>query len=244
MQLISLFDKVFKKANLNLNLHPYEILITSSRSGLIEYLQNSASVDQIKKKMTDSNKSLNLFYRQYFKDKFEIAQLNFVKSLAAYSLICYYLQIKDRHNGNIMIDIEGNLIHIDYGFILGISPGNLNFESAPFKLTQEYIDIMDGEDSEMFVLYKSLMVKGMIESKKHVESFVNLIEIMAKGSVMPCFENKNIKDIIYKFRQRFYVDKKEEDFIRIVDDLVCSSKNNFWTRKYDYFQKLTNGIIP
>jgi len=30
----------------------------------------------------------------------------------------------------------GYLIHIDYGFILTISPGGMNFESAPFKLTQ------------------------------------------------------------------------------------------------------------
>ena len=41
------------------------------------------------------------------------------------------------------------------GFILGITPGNLNFESVPFKLTKEYIDLMDGKDSEMFFFYKN-----------------------------------------------------------------------------------------
>ena len=40
-------------------------------------------------------------------------------------------------------------MHIDFGFMLSNSPGgNMGFETSPFKLTQEFLDIMDGEQSE------------------------------------------------------------------------------------------------
>lgn len=70
-------------------------------------------------------KSLRDFFQVYYKDKLFEAKLNFMKSLAAYSVICYFLQIKDRHNGNILLHRDGYIVHIDFGFILSNSPGTV-----------------------------------------------------------------------------------------------------------------------
>ena len=40
------------------------------------------------------------------------------------------------------IVLLGHIIHIDFGFMLSNSPGNINFESAPFKLTNVIISIL------------------------------------------------------------------------------------------------------
>jgi phosphatidylinositol 4-kinase len=116
---------------------------------MIDFIPDTISLDSLKKKFPKTKPghkpwTLRLFYERYFGVNFEEAQKNFVESLAGYCLFNYIFNVKDRHNGNIMIDRQGHLVHIDYGFMLQSSPGGIAFEGAPFKLTQEYIDLMDG----------------------------------------------------------------------------------------------------
>jgi phosphatidylinositol 4-kinase len=178
MQLIKMMSDIFKKANIPLQLRTYEIIITSKNSGLIEFISDSISIDELKRKTyTD----LNTFYRNFFENHFKEAQKNFVESLAAYSLVSYLLNLKDRHNGNIMIDIKGRIIHIDFGFILGISPGNVGFETAPFKMTKEYVNLLDGINSDVYNYFLLLLKKGFLELRKNYDSFVKVIEIMSKS---------------------------------------------------------------
>lgn len=87
------------------------------------------------------------FFEDTWPGNIEEATAKFAESMAGYSLICYILKVKDRHNANILLDREGHIIHIDFGFMLGNSPGgNFAFENAPFKLTRDMIDVMGGED--------------------------------------------------------------------------------------------------
>lgn len=89
-----------------------------------------------------------------------------MKSLVGSSILTYALRLKDRHNGNILIDREGHIIHIDFGFIFGLSPGGINFETSPFKLTTEYIALLDGKDSPLYNDFKDLFCTGMNELRK------------------------------------------------------------------------------
>ena len=99
-------------------------------------------------------------------ERFLSAQRNFVHSFAAYSLICYFVQVKDRHNGNILLDGAGHVMHIDFGFMLSNSPRNLGFENAPFKFSEEFVELLDGRGSDLFNYFGALLLKGFIAARK------------------------------------------------------------------------------
>ncbi len=59
-----------------------------------------------------------------------------------------------------MIDNEGHIIHIDFGFMLSNAPGKgIRLEKAPFKLTNDFVDVMGGVNSSYFSMYRKLLGK-------------------------------------------------------------------------------------
>ena len=92
-----------------------------------------------------------------------------------YSVVTYLLQIKDRHNGNILIDREGHLVHIDFGFMLANSPGNIGFEAAPFKLPLEYIEVLGGIDGKPYWEFRRLFKEGFKAARKHCDRIISTL---------------------------------------------------------------------
>lgn len=76
---------------------------------------------------------------------------------------------------------EGHVIHIDFGYMLSTSPRNLGFETSPFKLTAEFVAIMDGFNSDMFEYFKKLILRGLLAARKHMDKIITIVEIMGLG---------------------------------------------------------------
>jgi len=241
-QYLSLLKTVWREERVPLYVRPYRIQVLSNDSGFIEPILNTVSLHQIKK---NSKISLQDYFTQEFgqanSEEFLTAQRKFVQSCAAYCIVSYLIQVKDRHNGNILLDNEGHLIHIDYGFILSCSPKNLGFENSPFKLTPEFVEVMGGPGGDMFEYFKILILQGLVAARKHQDRFTSLIDIMRAGSQLPCFNNSSSS--IQAMKTRFHLNLTEDQLHSLVDTMVDQSLNSLTTKLYDNFQYFTNGIL-
>ena len=249
-QLINEFYQIFQLEHTGLWLNTYEIISTGHDSGLVEMVNDSLSLDQLKHKL--DHISLSDFFLHYFgygdinSDRYKKAIKNYIASLAGYSLVCYFLQIKDRHNGNILLDNQGHLIHIDFGFLLSNSPGKgIKFETAPFKLSRDLLDVMGGLRSKSFEEFKELMRKGFTAVNKHRHNISILVEMMwcGHGKNLDCFEKGQEAINELKARLNPKDGLKKNEINSIVDDLINQSAENWRTKWYDIYQSHSNGIF-
>jgi len=240
-QIIEQFSAIFQEAGLPLWLKATKVLVTSSTAGFLEFIHDSISVDSMKRLFP--GKSLAEIFKVAFADKPFEAKKNFIESSAAYSLVIYFLQVKDRHNGNLMLLTSGHVVHIDFGFMLSNSPGgNMGFENSPFKLTQEFLDVMDGECSEQYEYFRTLLIRGFLEARKHMERIILQVRMMLTGSKMPCFR-EGTDFVLQTLQDRFFANLTEEACIEKVVDLIDTSVNNWRTIQYDNYQRMVNGIL-
>lgn len=254
VQLIREFGQIWQEEKCQCWVRYFRILITGASSGLVETINDAVSIHSIKKaeyaRRLAEGRLGHVTLLDHFKStygdpstaKFLRAQRNFAKSLAGYSIVTYLLQIKDRHNGNILLDPEGHLIHIDFGFMLSNSPGNIGFEAAPFKLPPEYVEVLGGVEGEPFLEFKRLFHEGFEAARKHCDRIITLVELMQKNSTLPCFAAFG-EQTANQLRDRFQPALTHSLVREYVDRLIDSSLGSNWTRLYDSFQYYSQSIL-
>ncbi|KAL1833745.1 phosphatidylinositol 4-kinase alpha 1 isoform X1 [Daucus carota subsp. sativus] len=243
LQVISLLKDIFEAVGLNLYLFPYGVLPTGPERGIIEVVPNTRSRSQMGE--TTDGGLYEIFQQDYGavgSPSFEAARENFVISSAGYAVASLLLQPKDRHNGNLLFDSVGRLVHIDFGFILETSPGgNMRFESAHFKLSHEMTQLLDPSGvmkSETWYHFVSLCVKGYLAARRHMDGIINTV-LMMLDSGLPCFSRG---DPIGNLRKRFHPEMSEREAANFMIRTCTDAYNKWTTAGYDLIQYLQQGI--
>lgn len=239
-QILHEMKKIWQDEKKDIWIRTYKIYFVNNSAGLVETITNAYSIHKIKEMGQEENKNFSL--KSYFIEKYgylteeyKKANLNFLKSLVGYSLASYILQIKDRHNGNILLDSDGHVVHVDFGFILGDHPGFYCVEVAPFKFCREYFDLLD----DLLEEFKMLFLEGFIALRKHSERLCRIIEILSENSDVRCIN----KRVLTNFRDRLKLEMSDKEIEIYVMWLINKSFNSMGTGLYDSYQYFSNGYL-
>ncbi len=221
IQMISLMDGLLKQVNLDLKLQTYCILATGPQDGLVEFIECSFPISVVLK---DYGNSILEFLRAHNPDKDRrlgvrrSAMSNFVRSTAGYCVITYLLGIGDRHFDNLMIQPEGNLFHIDFGYILGADPKP--FAPPPFRFSKEMMEAMGGVDSPDYKRFRMYCCQAYTILRKSAQLILNLLNLMVDAGIEELSNDPlgALGGVEEKFRLDLTDEQAENLFLSLIDD--------------------------
>ncbi|CAB3384337.1 Hypothetical predicted protein [Cloeon dipterum] len=181
LQIITLMDKLLRRENLDLKLTPYRVLATSSKHGLVQFVESMPVAEVLATEGTIQN-----FFRKHNPSEngpYGIAAEvmdTYVRSCAGYCVITYILGVGDRHLDNLLLTTSGKLFHIDFGYILGRDPKPL---PPPMKLSKEMVEAMGGINAEHYQEFRKQCYTAFLHLRRHANLILNLFSLMVDASV-------------------------------------------------------------
>lgn len=241
MQMFTLMDRLLKKVNLDLKLTPYRILATGANDGLMEFVQDSYPVSYVVEKF-DSPQVLS-FLRKHQPDpsaEFGVspeALSTYVKSVAGYCVLTYLLGIGDRHLDNLMMKTEGNLFHIDFGYIFGADPKPY---PPPFRLTKEMVEGMGGIQSQNYIKFQTYCCQAFNWLRKSADLILNLLSLMADAGIEEL--SRDPETTLQKVQEKFRLDLTDEQAEQYFLGLIADSASALFPVLMEYIHKLANRL--
>ena len=233
LQMINFMNSLLTKKYIDCEFTPYKALATSKTDGFLEFVPNAITYYDIKRKY----KELKLYFKsitdtpEQYKKKLE----KFINSLAGYCAVNYILGIGDRHDHNVMFRKDGNIFHIDFGYILENEP-YWNF--IPFKISKDMVDYMGGKDSENYKKFTQKCVNAYLELRENARSIINMFYLMIDSGI----PQLNNIECLKKFHERFNPGMTKEEaknkFLKELDESLNSITSEIKEKFHKWRQDL------
>lgn len=224
IQLISLFDGLFKSYGLDLKLTPYKVLATSTEDGFVEFVADSNTLSSV---LANHGNDLLTYFRSirpkadapYGVDPSVLD--TFARSCAGYCAITYVLGIGDRHLDNLLITTDGRLFHVDFGYILGRDPKPF---PPPMKLCREMVDGMGGTGSVYYRSFVSKCTQAFLIIRRHASLLISLLYLAAEANLKDMREQDPTLAIL-KVQKRLMPELSDEVAEQQMVNLINESTN-------------------
>ena len=105
------------------------------------------------------------------------------------------------------------------------------WETAPFKMSADYVELLGGTQSPAFAEFAELLVEAIFSLKRRTSEIVALLAMGMGRS-----QGSAVRDVAARLR----VIRTRQDVMRLLTTSMDSRRD----RLYDYYQLLTKGILP
>lgn len=186
IQMLRLMDALWKAEGYDFRMTPYRCVSTNYKQGLIEVVHSANTIANIQKEKAPGwsafkKGTLLAYLKDHNPDPDSLLKAidEFTLSCAGYCVATYALGVADRHSDNIMLRTNGQLVHIDFGHILG------NFKEK-FGIRRERSAFVLANDFEYIITHNpnkgGKNTKKWDEFQKHCEQAFLILR--RKGSYM------------------------------------------------------------
>jgi phosphatidylinositol 3-kinase len=102
-----------------------------------------------------------------------------------------------------MIRTNGQLFHIDFGFIFGRDPKPL---PPPFRFTRHMADAMGGEESDHYKKFQSYCCQAYNWLRKSANLILNLLSLMVDAGIPDLSVRQDPAIVLKKVEEKFRLD--------------------------------------
>lgn len=244
LQLIAVMDRLWKDEDLDLAMSPYRCISTGDEIGMLEVVENSATLAGIVEDEMGGEKrggmmrKMKAAYDAMTKDSAFLDWLlkqpgnaedmdgvrdRFARSCAGYCVATYVLGIGDRHNDNLMLTRDGKFFHIDFGHFLGHfkSKFGVKREKAPFVFTRAFAAVLGGVGSPDYNKFEQLSIRAYNILRKHGNLLLTLFFLMMSCGI----PELQTESDLHWLRDKLMMDATDEQAAASFREAITESLN-------------------
>ena len=222
----------------NFNLTPYNIFPVSAECGWIEMLEKTKTLYDIEME----NSSLqNYILNNNTADNVMSIRRRFIQTCGSNCVLTYCLGLGDRNLHNILVTPNGNLVNIDFSFLLGTDP---KFESnCEMKITKSMLDMLGGRQSNGFTAFQQFTKEAYKKVRKLAPFWYSLFTYLATAQP-PINPHANDFKSIKKFcEERLMISYTDEETGVAIVQIVNKNSSGSWRQQFsDYSHALRTSL--
>ena len=219
-----------------LSLQSYHVLPVTTQYGIVEMIPACVSLLELNKTTTLTNHIVRNNMKQSMGD----LRHTFLRSCASNAVLSYMLGIGDRNLGNILVMPTGEIVHIDFSYILGHDPKNNDL--TEMRITSGMVDMLGGKHSPEFEELTRLSSSMYTDIKKYTYFWSTLFHSLAttEPPIHP-FHN-NVEEIIQHIEDRLIPLATEEEIVMKITDVVEKNSGSTLAGWVDSFHSMKASV--